>query len=143
MQFVSTIPVSRILDELCIISDLVPSEGGVPAYKCFIHSLFNWYHRYRYILWYKKGNTTSRARLCTRQLPLGLVLDSHSFHLWWWQNVHHNNSSSTYCLLSIERDNKIVGQLIRSLQLSLKQVATSHNLLCVLKKYRSGSGGMA
>ena len=50
---------------------------------------------------------------------------------------------STYCLLSIERDNKIVGQLIRSLQLSLKQVATSHNLLCVLKKYRSGSGGMA
>ena len=139
MQFVSLIPVSQILDEICS-----PSEGGVPVTFTVFLGILNWYHRYIYILWYKKGNTTSRARLCTRQLPLGLVLDSHSFHLWWWQNVHHNNNSIVvhivYCL---QRDNKIVGQLIRSLQLSLKQVATSHNLLCVLKKYRSGSGGMA
>ena len=145
MQFVSIISVSRILDKLCIISDLVPSEGGVPAYKCFIHSLFryNWYHRYIYC-------GTKKAILL---VELVCVLDSYPQALCWTVTPFICGGGkmcttttvvcSTYCLLSIERDNKIVGQLIRSLQLSLKQVATSHNLLCVLKKYRSGSGGMA
>ena len=146
MQFVSLIPVSRILDELCIISDLVPSEGGVPAYKCFIHSLFryNWYHRYIYIVvqkrqYYQQSSFVYQIvtlRPCAGQSLLSFVVVAKCAP----QQQQYVVVHIVYCL---QRDNKIVGQLIRSLQLSLKQVATSHNLLCVLKKYRSGSGGMA
>ena len=144
MQFVSLIPVSRIFDELCIISDLVPAREGYLR----ISVSFTVFLGIIGIIGIYCG--TKKAILL---VELVCVLDSYPQALCWTVTPFICGGGkmcttttvvcSTYCLLSIERDNKIVGQLIRSLQLSLKQVATSHNLLCVLKKYRSGSGGMA